>query len=511
MQKQSFLAAIFHSIIWKVVGRGAGFFKHVVIAAAIGLTAQLDIFYMAAGILGFLVYTWGSLLDVLTVPQLVKAEKAGNTNRFRSIAGGMFILTTGASLLICLLVMIFRDAIAMLAIGFEPALQEDLADAFVWLAPVIFLHVPFRFLGSVLRAKRLFSPLYQAEAYIVVIVLACIILEPDHPHVLLWSLSIATVAGFVYLAAFSARHISIFVNPIDKTVLNVLRNAPSLLVLHSAQSVMIAVKRVYVSFLPVGSVSAMAYALVLATAIPQLFSIQSSFMTVAAEKSSLKAREDNLNDLFSLIIFLAIGATFFLVWTAQDLIAILFERGAFDSKDTATVKTALQVFAFIIAPTFLIKPLDQIFQIEKKIGIIVRRTLFGIFVSVILYSIALFVLDWGIFGLALAMTISNWLICILTIFGLSKIGCQIDFLRHCKWAAWLMSFITLACVVLYYIPDMGSFINVCIATITIGLSLFAAGLSYRGHEGSLLYGVIRRVLPKKMNSFLAKIGLNYGH
>ena len=71
--------------LWRGLDRVAGLAKHVLIAAAIGLSAQLDVFYMAVAILGVLVFSWAHLLDVLAVPQLVKASQAGDQATFQRL------------------------------------------------------------------------------------------------------------------------------------------------------------------------------------------------------------------------------------------------------------------------------------------------------------------------------------------------------------------------------------------------------------------------------------------
>ena len=54
MKRESFLHSLGASALWRGLDRAAGLAKHVLIAAAIGLSAQLDVFYMAVAILGVL-------------------------------------------------------------------------------------------------------------------------------------------------------------------------------------------------------------------------------------------------------------------------------------------------------------------------------------------------------------------------------------------------------------------------------------------------------------------------
>jgi peptidoglycan biosynthesis protein MviN/MurJ (putative lipid II flippase) len=200
MKQESFLYALGASVVWRGMDRLAGLAKHILIAAAIGLSAQLDVFYMAIAILGVLVFSWAHLLDVMAVPQLVKAWQEGDRANFQSLAGGLFVFCLLVSLLLFSLFIGLRDWVVVLAPGFEPSRKTLLADALLWLAPVALFYIPLRMLGSVARGVRRFSLFYQAEFLISLVVLACVALSDD-PHVLLWGFGLGVVAAFFFFCS----------------------------------------------------------------------------------------------------------------------------------------------------------------------------------------------------------------------------------------------------------------------------------------------------------------------
>ena len=70
LSKQSGLSAVISTIIFKSLGFILSFLKHIVIAGVIGLSSQLDVFYMAIAIIGVLVSSWGHVFDVIAIPKL---------------------------------------------------------------------------------------------------------------------------------------------------------------------------------------------------------------------------------------------------------------------------------------------------------------------------------------------------------------------------------------------------------------------------------------------------------
>ena len=495
MQKQSFLASLFSSAAWKAIGYIVGFIKHIIIAAAIGLSTQLDVFYLAMGLVGILISTWAGALEFASMPKLVRAESLDDTRRFRQLGGGIFMIATYASTLVAALVVIFGEVLATVVVGFDSSRQATLAAAFIWLIPLMLLKVPYSVFGAVLRSKRHFGVYFQSETLISVIILVSIAVATDHPAVLLWSVSLGLVAAFIYTGAFAARQIRFKLNPFNSEIARILRHVPKLMILYGALSVFAIMDRIFGSFLAEGSISALAYAFVMIQVAPGLLRIPSAFMTVAAEKAGRRERSKILNDLFSLVILGSVGATAPMLLAGADAVAALFERGAFTGKDTAAVASALGAFSLMIAPLFALKPLDQIYQIENRVGKMVLRTLVGIVVGVLLNYIAVFVLGWGVFGIALATSVSYWIILLLGIIGLESMGYEVAMARHLKWAGWCALFVLAGSGAFLLLPDLGSVGNCFAAAGTTGLALFAASYLYpESRETELLDQALARLV-----------------
>ena len=405
------------------------------------------------------------------------------------------MISVYASAIIAVLAVTFSDVLSSTALGFESSRQSALAAAFFWLIPLMLLKVPYSVFGAVLRSKRLFSLFYQSESLISIVILLCIVVATDHPEVLLWSASLGLTAAFIYTGVFATRHIRFRLNPLDDNITLILRQIPMLMILYGAFSIFAIIDRIFGSFLAEGSISALAYAFVLIHVAPGLLRIPSAFMTVAAEKTNRVERSETLNDLFSLIILLSVGATAPMLLAGADAVAALFERGAFTGKDTAAVASALAAFSFMIAPAFVLKPLDQIYQIENRIGLMVRRNLVGIVAGILFNYIAVFVLGWGVFGIAIATSISYWIIILLGIIGLGSMGYEVATARHLKWAGWCTLFVIGGCGGFLLLPDLGNAGNCLAAAGSTGLALFVASYLYpKSRETDLLDKALDRLL-----------------
>ncbi len=484
--------------MWKSFGRLTGVLKHIIVAATIGLTAQLDVFYMAMALLGVFVFSWAQVLEVIAVPRLVELFNSDKKDEFLSLTSGLFVLCFGFSVLICLLMFTCRGFIAKAAWGFDSERYLLLTESFIWLLPVLLFYIPFHFIGSVFRSVRKFSIFYQAHFIIGAVTLVLLILYKDQPNVLYWSYSVSFAFAFAFLFYFFRHGFKIWGPPFSKEILHILKTAPNLLILQTTQHLYILADRFFVSFLGTGSMGALAYGRTISYFLESLLSIRGSFITVFAEATQPAKKNIVYNDLISLAIYLALPLNIFLVLFGKDIIALFLERGMFTNTDTELVSLAVSGFSWALLPVMLQGPMEQIFQVQGRLDLIVLRTLSGLLTNIVLNSVFVFILGWGIWGIALATAIGHWVVLIVGIGAAGKLALKFNWRGHLAWMAWIIAGVMLTSLVVHEIVlSFALKYQVVLQAFLFSVLTLLLGVSYWGAEGKLVRGVVKRVVLKR--------------
>ena len=485
------------SILWKTSGKISGILKHIVVAAVIGLSVRLDIFYMGMALMGVFVFTWARMIEVITVPTLVELNSKDN-NQFLKLTGDMFTFSVLVSIILFVLIVLFRDYLVKIAWGFGEDKRQKLSEAMLWFSPVALLYVPFHYVGSVFRSVRRFSLFYKAEFIIAIVTLACIILYRNEENVLMWSFSTGIVSAIAYMLFEYGRYFKFYGNPLSKEVINVLKIAPGLLVLQCASYLYILSDRIFITFLPSGSIGALAYGRTLSFIWEDLIGIKGSFITVFSESKKEHDRNRLYNDLISMAIYMAIPITLFLLAFGENIITLFLERGMFQGNDTDLVYLAMSGFAWSILPMFLQVPLIHIFQISGRIDLMVKRTICGLIINVFFNSLFIFILKWGVWGIAMATSISYWVVLLYSLIASLKLNLIVQIKRHIGWICWLITGTVISVLILMII---GNHIS-GIAEIVIKSVLYIAftvtiGIYYPGVEGTLVKMYLKRILKRQ--------------
>ncbi|GHU05058.1 hypothetical protein FACS1894158_06750 [Betaproteobacteria bacterium] len=245
--------------------------------------------------------------------------------------------------------------------------------------------------------------------------------------------------------------------------------------------------------------SALAYALTLVSLLPTILNFNGSFITVIAEQNELDKKAEIFNDLISMVIYIGFGVTAFMLMAGQSIVQLVLEHGAFTEDNTVSVARAISAYAWMIVPIFLISLLDQVFQVEQRIGFMVRRTVLGLLTNAFLSALFLFGMGWGLFGVALATSISYWVMLLSGLAGLKNVGYPLEKRKHLRWGAWNAPALLLAYIVFASLPAPfnSSLGGVSAAIFLVGGAMLLAGLSWRGREQQLIISTVRRCLPRK--------------
>ena len=433
-RQQSLLEAIWSSLIWGSLDRLTSLIKHVFIASAIGLSAELDVFYMANALLTLFVNSWSRIADVIAVPRLVALTHEGHDDSARRLTGDLFTLSCVFSLSLGTLLTVFWPSICHLAWGFDASRMSLLEEAVHYAEPLILLTIPVSMLYSFAKARKAFYLRYRNDFLTSITILGCVTLYPESPGVLIWSFSLGTILSFLIAIAESRKSASFLGNPLSSEVKYLLPMAPLLLVFFGVEYLYALVNRQFVSFLPQGTVSAVAYAWTLAKLLPGLLRIDGAFMTFYAESQHRpKERADRVNSLISTGIAVGICLSFIIFEYSEPFIRLALERGKFNPENTRLVAHCTGYFGLSMIPFLLMPALGQICQVENRMKILMRRTLFGLMLNIGFGSLFLFKLNWGAEGVSIATSISQWGMLLASMALMGRLSIGVNYPRHIFW------------------------------------------------------------------------------
>ena len=454
-RQQSFAEAIWSSVFWGSLDKLTALAKHIYVASAIGLSADLDVFYMANAILTLFVTSWSRIADVIAVPELISLRKRGQTKSALNLTGDLFTLSCLFSLALGTLLTLFWPWITHVAWGFDSQRQELLEQSVFWAEPLILLTIPVSMLYSFAKARRAFYLRYRNEFITSVTILACVILYPSSKGVLLWSFSLGMIFSFILAFVESRNTVNFLGNPISFPVRALLPMAPALLIFFAVEYLYALVDRQFVSFLPVGSISAIAYAWTLAKLLPSLLRIEGSFMTFYAESRDDREQQSNqLNSLVSTVIMTGVCLSLIIWEFAEPFISLALEHGKFNKTNTELVARCTRNFGIAMIPFLLTPSFGQICQVENRMILLVRRTLFGLFLNVFFCSIFLFLFELGAEGVSLATAISYWGMLLLSASLVRRFKIGIKYKHHAAWLITTLTYGALALLTVRLLKNM---------------------------------------------------------
>ncbi|MDA8121361.1 MAG: polysaccharide biosynthesis C-terminal domain-containing protein [Deltaproteobacteria bacterium] len=461
-----------------LTARVIAFGKHIVITAYIGLSAQLDAFYVATAVLSLVIFIFGDIFDSLGIPRLVKTLQEEGEEEFRSLAGSIFSFSLVLSAVLCLLLFLVAPWTPWIAPGFSPEKKELVLRNLYFLAPMAILYLPYHAIGSFLRAKRRFQAFYIGELIIASSTFMILFVWHDLPYVIPISFSAAYMIIFAYVVAVGMREVRFGAGLGGEKIRGIVRLLFSLLPLYLTGYIFTLVDRAFASFLVTGGVSALSYGALIAMIPCSILMFDSIFITPLSESAD---REPLMNDILCGVLIVSVPITFFTAFYANQIVKAAFERGVFSSASTLMTGDAL-AFLSLAIPAFFTWPIFyRLFQVLEKLFAIGLISFCAIFLNAILNYLFM-KMGMGIKGLALATSIAYYALVVGGAFELRRLGIRV--FSKSAWQVLLISLgISVAALgVTWLIPA--------------GLEL-KAGLVLRGAAFLATVGILLFLTPNK--------------
>lgn len=415
--------ATFILVTASIIGHLLSLGKEVIVAAKFGVTEEMDAFYAAVTLPNLfniiLLTTFSSIFIPVFVRYKLKEEEE-EANRVASIVINYFSL-----FLLGTATLIFVLAPSVISYGFHGLGIETRALAIRMLRIVCFMLVFSGLIGAmtgILNARQhfawpAFSPMFVTLTTVVFIF---IFVKQWAIFVLAYGLLAGLIIQCLFLIAITKqrgyRHYFDF-NWRHPAVKEILFLALPFFIVITMAELNIVVDRVMASYLDPGSIAALGYAGKMAQVPLIVFSssigiaVFPFFATQVVEDKTEELR-DTLGRSIRMAGFIFIPLTVILVILSRPLIQLLFQRGAFTS--WATDLTSIIFSCYLLQCFFYTAGmiLEKVFLALQDIASLLKITIAGVIMNVILNLIFIRIIVPPAAGIAL----STSAVCCITMF-----------------------------------------------------------------------------------------------
>ena len=424
------IKSIFTNSSGILFSRILGFIRDLLTASILGANIYSDIFFVAFKLPNLFrrIFAEGAFTQAF-IPSYAKAK---HKIRFSSI---IFLQLIGFLLLLSLFVTLFSTLITKaIAVGFD-AKTIDLAAPLVainfYYLPLIFI---VTFMAALLQYKNHFATTAFSTALLNIALIGALLISKDlGKYEITYYLSYGVLIGgllqvFVHVIAIKKHNLSkIFTfRKHEKKEENRFYKSFMGATLGSSTAHLSAFLDTWLaSFLVSGSISYLYYANRVFQLPLALFAIATSValfpMIARAIKNKDEKKALKLMKKSSIILFALLGLATLIGILFNDLIVwLLFERGAFDSEDTANTALILTMYLIGLVPFGLAKIFSLWLYANEKQFIAAKISIKALAWNII-FSLALIV-PYEAAGLAFASTLSGFILLFLTLkeFGFDK-------------------------------------------------------------------------------------------
>lgn len=422
---QGFYSATLIVLVANILIRALGFVRNLLMAHYYGASAAIDAFSAALTLPSLVAAGLGEALASAVVPvasQIQARSGKGETHRFFAL----FFQVALCIVIIAALVQISaaRNIIELVAPGFStPTAQQAIQDL-RWLAIYTFGGGLLLCLAGVFRFEKQFllPSLCELLALIVGIVLLVWGATLAFPQTLVmsWGGSVglaSLILSVAFIVRYRYRPVPALYSP---EIGQVLRLSFASMFPALTHFIHMFIDRRVGSLLPEGSIAVLQFAYILVN-VPLILAIYPaataalpylSDLVAAGNRSRLQEVAGRFGD-FVLLVFIPVAV--FVCFYAEELVNLVYERGAFDSEDRILTAAAVRSYAIMILPVASSTLLSRILFALKDAWPIIACVLLDISLKSALSL--LLPPHLGVSGLALATSagsVSSWiLLCVV--------------------------------------------------------------------------------------------------
>lgn len=416
-----------------IMSKFLGFIKQMILASIYGTTLETDLISLSQGMIGNIEYVIVQVLITAFISTYIyiKEKNEDKAMLFSVEVGEVFTLfVTG------IVIFIFIGApflAGMLAPGYSFEARKILSNYLSFLSPMLICFVWIAVFQALLNANQKFIPgeCIGLNQSIILVGVVWIFKDRFAVGAINIAFVIYTLFNVIFLGCISRKYWKLsrsnpFSNPEIKKLLSM---TVPLFVGYSMIYVNQQVDKVLVSGMLEGTVSALGYAAVLSnlvgTFIVTLCSVMFSYITgfiVSGEERKVARVVETFLVLFIIIL---LPVSIITILCAEDIVSLVFERGAFDSYSVKIAASALAGYGFSFIPLTIREMFSKIqygYQDTKQPMI---NSAISIAINIIL-SIILS-MHGGVFGITIASSVATLICGILNAYSVKKRNLNIEF------------------------------------------------------------------------------------
>lgn len=420
-----------------LVSRILGFLRDLLTASILGANIYSDIFFVAFKLPNLFrrIFAEGAFTQVF-IPAYAKNN---HKVKFSTI---IFLQFLAFIIFLSIIVTLFASLITkVIAVGFDQStieLASPLVAICFYYLPLIFI---VTFLAALLQYKHHFATTAFSTALLNISLIASLLLSMNmDKHTIVYYMSWAVVFGgilqvIVHLIAIKKLNIKFFSTKFLKTNIKIKKRDfkqtkfykqfyPAVFGSSSAH-IAAFLDTWLASFLITGSISYLYYANRVFQLPLALFAIATSVALFPTIAKAIKNKDEQkalkyLQKAFFVLLGLLGTATLIGIFFDTFIVSLLFERGAFTSADTKQTSLVLTMYLIGLLPFGIAKIFSLWLYSHERQAMAAKITMKSLGWNIILSLIL--ILPYGIVGLALASSLSGFILLHLTLkeFGYNK-------------------------------------------------------------------------------------------
>lgn len=406
---------------------GFGFFKEIIIAKNYGLSELIDTYYIAILIPAFINNVFMSSYQSVFIPNYILELR--DEKRLGSFQLTAILVTLVVSIFFFIIAYLFTDYfLEFFFKGNDASYYELIKKQFAIIAPCILFWGLTSIVNGILNVDNEFKFSTFSSVYTALSIIVCLLFFKSYlgDVVLAVGTLIGSILGFLSVLLVAIKRKIIFLGTPDfksKNIVLMFRQLPAKLTASLLNGVNPIVDQYFSAQLIVGSIAALNYGIKIPSFAIGIGSIALGNVLLPYFSKMAVFNKDKLFDqlqhILKYTLYLSLAATIVGILISLPIVNIVFERGAFDSRDSEIVSKIQQMYLLQI-PFYLIGIIMIRFltAINKNNFMVVTSSI-SLILNIILNIIFMKLI--GVYGLALSTSLVSLITAMILYFYIAKL------------------------------------------------------------------------------------------